>query len=170
MGAMLQVRLEATPEFPCHSGTTTQVCTQLQGLDQLWWVAGSWLMSQKNARKVPLQSRKLLLCVCFFALVVFSALTGTLTTSPELQAIHKSHLSCGSGPPKFEPLSSFLPVSLWSSGLFWLWGPEGLLSVSLPSQPAFLTTQLHGWRGEWCCEKSTLGLCSSKWPCTSIQE
>ena len=51
------------------------------------------------------------------ALAVFSALAGTLTTSPELQALPEPHPSCGGGPPKFGSLGSFLPVSPCSSCL-----------------------------------------------------
>lgn len=49
------------------------------------------------------------LCMYLFAFIV-SALEGTLTTSPELQALCDPHLSCG-GPSKLGPLYSFLPVS-----------------------------------------------------------
>lgn len=74
------------------------------------WDRGLAKMSEKCQKSPAAQPEVAPVCLYFPAYVAFSALTGTLTTSLELEAV-RDLTSCGSGPSKFGPLSAVLPVS-----------------------------------------------------------
>lgn len=80
---------------------------------------GGLALASDKCQKSPSAGLEIVpMCMCIFAIAAFAALTGTLTTSPELEAIREPLLTCGSGHPEFRPLSPPLPVSLWSSCVF----------------------------------------------------
>ena len=94
---------------PHRPSATTQVSAQLQTWTTFKGLAGPCVRETPGKPCCRAGSGS--------ALAVFSALAGTLTTSPELQTLPEPQPSCGGGPPKFGSLGSFLPVSPCASCL-----------------------------------------------------